>query len=107
MPLVALSEAGSVLYPPSDSGTSRIVWVSRQGVEQPIGDAPRRYAAPRLAPEGRRIVIYADGELWIQDTVRQTLTRLTSEATVGNARHVLTPDGKRVVFGIENRHALD
>ena len=98
MPLVALSEAGSVLYPPSDSGTSRIAWVSRQGVEQPISDAPRRYAYPRLAPEGRRIVVYADGDLWIQDTVRPTLTRLTLTSEGIGGSFVLTPDGKRVVF---------
>jgi serine/threonine-protein kinase len=71
--------------------------VSRQGLEQPISDAPRRYAYPRLAREGRRIVVYADGDLWVQDTVRPTLTRLTSAGT-GGSFHVLTPDGKRVVF---------
>ena len=97
-PLVAVSRSGTLLYPPSGSGTSRLVWVSRQGVEQSISDAPRRFAYPRLAPDGRRIVVYADAGLWIQDSVRATFTVLTSEGTMGfNSAQVWTPDGNQVV----------
>ena len=97
-PFAALSNAGSLAYAPSDAGTTRLVWVSRQGVEQPITETPRRYQYPRLAPDGRRTVVTADGDLWIQDIARATLTRLTSEQTVGNAFPVWTPDGTRVLF---------
>jgi serine/threonine protein kinase len=97
-PLAALSNAGSLMYAPSDAGTTRLVWVSRQGVEQPITETPRRYQYPRLAPDGRRTVVAAAGDLWIQDIARATLTRLTSEQTVGNAFPVWTPDGTRVLF---------
>ena len=97
-PLAALSNAGSLTYAPSDAGTTQLVWVSRQGVEQPITETPRRYQYPRLAPDGRRTVVAAAGDLWIQDTARATLTRLTSEQTVGNAFPVWTPDGTRVLF---------
>jgi serine/threonine-protein kinase len=96
-PLAAVSTSGSLIYPPSDAGTSRLVWVSRQGVEQPISDAPRRYAYPRLAPDGRQIVVYADGGLWIQDSLRATLTLLTPETGFANSAQVFTPDGKRVI----------
>jgi serine/threonine protein kinase/Tol biopolymer transport system component len=97
-PLAALSNAGSLTYAPSDAGTTGLVWVSRQGVEQPITETPRRYQYPRLAPDGRRAVVAAAGDLWIQDTARATFTRLTSEQTVGNAFPVWTPDGTRVLF---------
>jgi eukaryotic-like serine/threonine-protein kinase len=97
-PLAALSNAGSLTYAPSDAGTTRLVWVSRQGVEQSITETPRRYQYPRLAPDGRRTVVAAAGDLWIQDIARATLTRLTSEQTVGNAFPVWTPDGTRVLF---------
>jgi dipeptidyl aminopeptidase/acylaminoacyl peptidase/predicted Ser/Thr protein kinase len=96
MPLVALSENGSLVYSPRE--TSRIVWVSRQGVEQPIGDALRRYTYPRLEPQSGRIVVHADGDLWIQNTAPPRLQRLTSQSTAGNASQILTPDGKRVFF---------
>jgi serine/threonine protein kinase/Tol biopolymer transport system component len=97
-PLATLSNAGSLVYAPSDAGTTRLVWVSRQGVEQPISDTPRRYQYPRLATDGRRTVVAAAGDLWIQDIARATFTRLTSEQTVGNAFPVWTPDGTRVLF---------
>jgi eukaryotic-like serine/threonine-protein kinase len=97
-PLAALSNAGSLAYAPSDAGTTRLAWVSRQGVEQPITETPRRYQYPRLASDGRRTVVAAAGDLWIQDTARATFTRLTSEQTVGNAFPVWTPDGTRVLF---------
>ena len=97
-PLAALSNAGSLAYAPSDAGTTRLVWVTRQGVEQPITDTARRYQYPRLASDGRRTVVAAAGDLWIQDIARATFTRLTSEQTVGNAFPVWTPDGTRVLF---------
>jgi eukaryotic-like serine/threonine-protein kinase len=96
--LAALSNAGSLTYAPGDAGTTRLVWVSRQGVEQPISETPRRYQYPRLAPDGHRTAVAGAGDLWIQDSARATLTRLTSEQTVGNAFPVWTPDGARVVF---------
>jgi eukaryotic-like serine/threonine-protein kinase len=97
-PFAALSNAGSLAYAPSDAGTTRLVWVSHQGVEQPITDTARRYQYPRLASDGRRTVVAAAGDLWIQDIARATFTRLTSEQTVGNAFPVWTPDGTRVLF---------
>jgi serine/threonine protein kinase/Tol biopolymer transport system component len=97
-PLAALSNAGSLTYAPSDAGTTRLVWVSRQGVEHPITETPRRYQYPRLAPDGRRAVVATGGDLWIQDIARATFTRLTSEQTVGNAFPVWTPAGTRVLF---------
>ena len=97
-PLAALSNAGSLMYAASDAGTTRLVWVSRQGVEQPITETPRRYQYPRLAADGRRTAVATAGDLWIQDIARATFTRLTSEQTVGNAFPVWTPDGTRVLF---------
>ena len=41
-PLVAISSAGTLAYIPSGQAAKRLVWVSRQGVEQPITDVRRR-----------------------------------------------------------------
>jgi serine/threonine-protein kinase len=98
-PISAVSAKGSLVYLPSGAGgTTRLVWVSRQGVEQPITETARRYQYPRLAPDGQRIVVTVDGDLWIWDIARKTLTRLTSEGTVGNSFPVWTADGKRILF---------
>jgi serine/threonine-protein kinase len=98
VPLVTLSDAGTLAYIANDRATRRLVWVSRQGVEQPITETARPYQNPRLAPDGRRIVVEVTGDLWIQDVTRATFTRLTLGDTVGNSFAVWTPDASRIFF---------
>ncbi|MBM3820505.1 MAG: hypothetical protein FJW14_16010, partial [Acidimicrobiia bacterium] len=98
MPQVAISASGSLLYPPNDAGTSRLVWVARDGAEQPLNDVPRLYRTPRLTPDQSSLVMEAGGDLWMHDLLRGAFTRLTSENTGGNSFPVISPDGTRVVF---------
>ncbi len=99
IPLVAVSNGGTLAYVPSNNATKRLVWVSRQGVEQLITDVSRPYVNPRLSPDGHRIVVeVAGGDLWIQDLERGTFTRLTSGDTIGNTFAAWTPDAERIVF---------
>jgi hypothetical protein len=95
-PMWAVSRSGAVAY--STGAGSRLVWVSRDGSEQPLSAAGRQYMFPRLAPSGRQIVVSAGGDLWLQDTARQSLSKLTTESTSGNNYPVWTPNGHRVVF---------
>jgi Tol biopolymer transport system component len=79
------------------------VWVDRLGVETPIGAPPRPYFLPALSPDGTRVAVFAndqEGDLWIWNLGRSTLTRLT--AVPGrDALQVWTPDGRRVIFSSE------
>jgi serine/threonine-protein kinase len=95
-PLVAVSDAGALVYPAQGNNLNRLVWVSRQGLEQPITEAARLYEHPRLSPDGQRIVVTETSDLWVLDTARPPFTRLTSGESV--AWSVWTPNGKTVVF---------
>src|SRR5262249_17846675 len=64
-PVAALSTWGALVYAPGGLVRSMLVWVSRQGLEQPISDTARPYEFPRLAPDGRRVLVTANGDLWI------------------------------------------
>jgi serine/threonine-protein kinase len=95
---VALSGTGSLVYVPGESPERRLVWVSRQGIERSANDARGPYEGPRLAPDGRRMVVCAKGDLWVFDLVRPTFSPLTTRETAGNTNPVWTADGRRVVF---------
>ena len=55
-----LSASGTLVYIPGgmQGSMSRLVWVDRQGKEQPLAAAARGYYFPRLSPpDGRRIAV--------------------------------------------------
>jgi len=92
----SVSRRGTLVYAPMDRSQSRsLVWVDRQGHQEPIAAPPRAYLVPRLSPDGTRAVVSAAG-LWTWDFSRQTLTRLTFSPT-GNFS-VWTPDGRHIIF---------
>jgi serine/threonine-protein kinase len=55
------------------------------------------YGYPRLSPDGRTVAVELDNQIWLYDSARDTLTRLTFEGSA-NQSPGWTPDGKRVVF---------
>ena len=98
-PFAALAGSGTLAYVPASALVGRLAWVSREGAEQPLSDAPRAYANPRVAPDGRRFVVeVGNGDLWLRDLTRQSFTRLTLGQTANNQFPVWAPDGRRIVF---------
>jgi eukaryotic-like serine/threonine-protein kinase len=98
----ALSASGVLVYQGGDAGTAqaRVVWVDRQGREEPLDAPPRAYFVARLSPDGSKVALEArdeDYDIWIWDLLRRTLTRLTSDPTV-DLFPVWTPDGHGIVF---------
>jgi serine/threonine-protein kinase len=90
-----MSASGTVVYSPT-SATSRLAWVSRQGVEQPLNDTVRRYLNPRLAASGDRALVQVGDDLWIQDIERRTFTRLNARGLLANGFPIWTADGRAV-----------
>jgi len=98
----SISATGSLVYVPGGVQASqrRLVWVSRNGAEQPLAAAARRYSTPRLSPDGRRVAVGIDEQetqVWLYDLSRDTLTRLTFEGNTNN-NPSWTTDGKRIAF---------
>ena len=109
---VVQSGTGAAQYSISSTGTlvylaggpagrqSRLVWVSRNGEEQPLPAAPRSYQFPRLSPDGGRVAVGAgapEPQIWVYDVSRDTFTRLTFEGNVNNIP-AWSPDGLQVAF---------
>jgi Tol biopolymer transport system component len=95
MPIGDVSPAGLMVFPsPSEH---RLVWVSRQGVEEAVSETSRGYLNPRLSPDNTRIVFQA-GAIWMHDLRRQTVERLSTLGAATNAFPTWLPDGTAVMY---------
>jgi eukaryotic-like serine/threonine-protein kinase len=96
------SATGSLAYVSGgvQSGQSRLVWVSRNGAEQPLAAPAHAYLFPRLSPDGRGVAVgigEQETQTWLYDLSRETLTRFTFVGSA-NQNANWTPDGKRIAF---------
>jgi serine/threonine-protein kinase len=96
----SLSNTGSLAYVTGGIRTAerRLVWVTRQGVEQLVPAPAHAFTRPQIAPDGRRIAVDLDSQVWLFDLVRNMLTPLTFSGAWINVFPLWTPDGKRIVF---------
>jgi serine/threonine-protein kinase len=98
----SLSASGTLVYLEGGVvGSNRtLVWVDRQGREEPVGAPSRMYTYARLSPDGRRAALDVrdrEGDIWIWDFARKTLTQLTVSPAL-DTMPVWTPDGQRIIF---------
>jgi Tol biopolymer transport system component len=96
-----LDDNNATYGPGSPERQRTLVWVDRQGHEQPIAAPPRAYEYPRLSPDGSKIAVTArdeENDVWIWDVAHETMNRLTFGPALD--RDVAwTPDSRHVIFG--------
>jgi serine/threonine protein kinase/Tol biopolymer transport system component len=98
----SISTNGSLVYVPGgvQADQRKMVWVSRNGVEQRAAAPERAYLFPRISPDGQRIAVGItehETQIWLYDLSREALTRFTFEGNV-NLNATWTADGKRIAF---------
>jgi hypothetical protein len=72
----SISATGSLAYVSGAEVTlRRMVWVSRNGAEQPLPAASQAYQNARLSPDGRRVAVELDNQIWLYDLARDTEIR--------------------------------
>ena len=91
-----------VAYEDAPSPMRQLVWRRRDGSgEQAIGEPQQGLSGPSLSPDGDRVAYAAqqDGnsDIWVQDLVRGTKTRLTS-SPAEEEHPDWSPDGTRVFY---------
>ena len=83
-----------------------LVWVDRDGIEEPIALDPADYFWARVSPDGSRLVFDVreqdEKEVWVADLRRPgSESKVTTDPAV-DEHPVWTPDGEQVVF-LSNR----
>ncbi len=107
-PQYAVSDSGTLVYIPgteiaASSVQRTLVWVDRNGKEEPLAAPLNPYFNPQISPDGSKVALTVEAagnrdnrDIWIWDLVHKTLTRLTFEGS--NQNPLWTPDGKRIAF---------
>ena len=98
----ALAGNGSLVYVTgagAGGGAPRsLVWVDREGREEPLATPLQAYRSPSVSPDGTRVAVdVIGGDIWIHDLERGTEAILTTDPANDYAP-LWTPDGERVVF---------
>jgi Tol biopolymer transport system component len=98
----AFSDTGVFMYRRSAArGQSTIQWLTSSGSTSPLLSKSGSYLWPRLSPDGKLLAFCrtesAANGIWSLDTKTNTLTQITSGATMQSSP-LWSPDGRLIVF---------
>jgi Tol biopolymer transport system component len=101
----AISDSGTLVYIPGaaeGAATGRtLVWLDREGKEEPLNLQPQLYRYPKISPDGTQVAltvaIGGNSDIYILDLATENLTKLTFDESI-DIQSIWTPDGKRIVF---------
>lgn len=101
-----ISDSGTLVYlreiNPDMQASRSLVWVDRNGTEEPLYDSPNTFWHPRISPDGTQVALCSlqgeDGaDTYIRNLARGTLTRLTFDPAEDDFP-LWTPDGTQIVY---------
>jgi serine/threonine-protein kinase len=97
---VAVAANGSLVYVPgrAGGGDRTVVSVDQQGRASPLPGLPLdAYRDVRVSPDGARLALATETDVWTYDVLRTTLSRLTTDPAQDRSP-LWTPDGQRIIF---------
>ncbi len=102
------NETGNKRFSVSDNGVLvwlgawqkdyQLVWFDREGKQTGVIDAPMKVrigADPNISPDGKRVVLKREQNLWVMDLEKGTGLRITPTFAQSP---VWSPDGSRIVY---------
>ena len=102
-PQYAVSKSGTLAYiPGSTSSSGRIlVWIDRQGKEEPLAAEPNDYRRLKISPDGTQVALAisvgGSQDIYVWDMIHENMRKLTFDEA-DDSYPIWTPDGKRILF---------
>jgi serine/threonine-protein kinase len=92
------SNTGTFVYAAGKSAAPawQVVWLDKSDATLPLLAAPGAYTEPRLSPDGSKLAFMNGGDIYVHDSDRDTISRLTF--TGGASMPAWAPDGKHIIF---------
>jgi serine/threonine-protein kinase len=92
------------------SPVASLVWVDREGREEPVAAAPQFYTSVQLSPDGQRVVTQVGvgdaSDLFVYDLARDTPLPFTFSPAADDYP-MWTPNGRRIVWSSERDGVRD
>lgn len=93
----AVAPNGTLAYRTDAFSTVGLTWSDENGTEQAAVDSTGRFSDARLSPDGRRIAVVRDGDVWVYDTQRELFSRLTNTEQIEKSP-TWSPDGRDLYY---------
>jgi eukaryotic-like serine/threonine-protein kinase len=92
------SGAGTVVYRSGGAGGGLVTvqWLDASGRTRPLLASPGQYMSPAMSPDGNRLALTSAGDIWIYESRRDSMMRLTFGGGYGNPHW--SPEGRYIVF---------
>lgn len=100
---IDFSRTGSIVYRSSRAGAGLVTveWLDASGNARPLLPVPGNYLSPTLSPDGSRLALTSEGDIWVYELGRESMTRLTFGG--GHANPLWTADGRYILFRVRGR----
>jgi serine/threonine-protein kinase len=93
----AIAPNGTLLYRPDALKSVVLTWSNENGDEEPAVDSVGRYMDIAVSPDGKRIAIVRDGDVWVYERSRRLFSRLT-RTPQREVDLVWSPDSREVFY---------
>lgn len=93
----AVAPNGTLAYRTEPYRNIVLTWSDENGNEEPAVDSSARFTASAPSPDGKKIAVVRDGDVWVYDRQRSLFTRLTNSDQIENYL-TWSPDSRELYY---------